>query len=93
MIKVQKFRPKIVEYFVDAHIEIVSCFGGSKHSACIDSNGNLFMFGCGFSGQLGLGKNKSKEMNAIPRQVDWFNDKVIKTVSLGNNISTVIAFK
>eukprot|EP01083_Nonionella_stella_P313022 1121743_1 len=79
--------PKVVEFFVHYKIKITSCDGGDEHSAAIASTGELFMFGNGYHGQLGLDEQANK---CIPTKVDYFKDTPVDTVSLGSAYSTVI---
>ena len=84
--------PKVVEYFVENDIVIVSCVGGSNHSAVISANGELFMFGRNFGGELGINDRKI-EINSTPQKLEYFGDSIIQKVSLGGDCSAVIALK
>lgn len=50
--------PTMLNYFRGKVIYRVSC--GSSHTACIESGGNLYVWGCGDGGRLGLGKENMK---------------------------------
>eukprot|EP01083_Nonionella_stella_P080552 221420_1 len=83
-----QYTPKMVEYFQKIDIKIAKCYSGSYHSAALSDNGDLYVFGSGSSGELGLGKNANMD---IPMKLEYFRNKLIYSVSLGCAMSAVIA--
>mmetsp|Transcript_46445 Transcript_46445/g.140670 ORF Transcript_46445/g.140670 Transcript_46445/m.140670 type:complete len:621 (-) Transcript_46445:1521-3383(-) len=59
----------------------VSC--GASHSACVGLRGELFVWGCGDSGRLGLGRGKIKD-HYIPQRVVSLPDERFCDVSCGS---------
>eukprot|EP01083_Nonionella_stella_P221404 791010_1 len=82
-----KFTSRFNEYaprklqvdFLDDHDKIVSIAAGSCNSALITQNGDLFMFGCGESGQLGDQGKYKKPPNIdkanYKKEEDYFKQK------------------
>jgi len=66
----------------NVRVRKVSC--GSAHTACITDKGELFVWGCGDGGRLGLG---SKRMATLyrPSRVEALAGKKIVSVSCGNS--------
>eukprot|EP01084_Bolivina_argentea_P146667 256739_1 len=83
--------PKVIQYFEQKNIKIVSCKCGSSHSAAISTKGELFMWGKGNDGELG--DEISWKQNPIPIEVRQFKDVVSEKVALGRSCSFVIAEK
>ena len=50
----------MVRYFKDNNIQIKVVDGGQTHSAAIDTDGNVYVWGSNAYGQLGLGKDVSE---------------------------------
>ena len=61
-------------------IFVVYCDAGEAHSAIIDDNGVLYMFGAGSYGRLGLGEESDA---LVPTSVDTLRKHKIAMVSCG----------
>eukprot|EP01084_Bolivina_argentea_P155631 271204_1 len=83
--------PKKIEYFTNRKIQIVSCQGGSDHSAVVSANGDLYTFGYGTWGEIGNGK--TDKTNSTPIQIKQFKNGSIGKVELGSNCSFVVVRK
>jgi alpha-tubulin suppressor-like RCC1 family protein/Ca2+-binding EF-hand superfamily protein len=70
----------------DKRIKKVSC--GSAHSAVVTESGHLYIYGCGDTGRLGLGKSKYETVY-IPTMVESLRDERIANVSCGNSTTIV----
>ena len=71
-----------------ANIKIVQISCGMFHSLALAENGDLYTWGMGFEGQLGL-KLKYKVASS-PRYLQFFYRKPIKFISCGHNYSLAI---
>ena len=71
--------PEIVGGILDG-VFIVYCDAGEAHSAIIDDNGVLYMFGAGSYGRLGLGEESDA---LVPTSVDTLRKHKIVMVSCG----------
>ena len=85
--------PKQVDFFNDKNIKIISCKGGSNHSAVITSLGELYMFGNGTDFQLGQGSGGSSAQKSTPTKVKLFNGISIAKVTLGDKYTIAITGK
>eukprot|EP01084_Bolivina_argentea_P155632 271205_1 len=86
--KVVKNYQKKIEYFTNKKIQIVSCQGGSFHSAVVSANSDLYTFGVGMYGALGNGETYGK--NSTPIQIKQFKNGSVGKVALGSNCSFVV---
>lgn len=73
-------RPKIIEGL--AHLNCTCVSAGELHSAVVTSDGDLWVWGDGFCGQLGLA---DKRPQLLPTQVDkgGLEDEIVMSVSCG----------
>ena len=71
--------PEIIGGLMDG-IFVVYCDAGEAHSAIIDDNGVLYMFGAGSYGRLGLGEESDA---LVPTSVDTLRKHKIAMVSCG----------
>eukprot|EP01083_Nonionella_stella_P005829 16831_1 len=76
--------PKEVQFFKDKNIKIRECVSGTSHSGAISMNGDIYLFGYGYYGELGQGPD-DKENKMIPIKVEYFNNIAVKCMSLGNS--------
>ncbi|KAJ0408018.1 hypothetical protein P43SY_000222 [Pythium insidiosum] len=70
--------PTLVETFTGRRIVRVSC--GAMHTAVISADGELFTFGCGDGGRLGLGTNRQGDVLQPERVQALEHDSVIDVV-------------
>ena len=84
--------PKQVDFFSDRNIKVISCKGGSNHSAVITASGDLYMFGNGKDFELGQGSANSSEQSS-PIKVKKFDNISIAKVSLGDKYTLCITGK
>lgn len=74
--------PKKIDFF--KNINVHSCSAGSRHSIC-STNDKIFSWGCGSSGQLGLGDTKSRSLpSPIP------NSSSPSTVITGSDFTYIL---
>ncbi|ETP45831.1 hypothetical protein F442_07818 [Phytophthora nicotianae P10297] len=71
--------PTIVEALQSKRITRVSC--GAVHTAVVSADGQLFTFGCGDGGRLGLGSNDG---SFHPQHVSALENHVVLDVSCGS---------
>ncbi|KAG2834939.1 hypothetical protein PC129_g4952 [Phytophthora cactorum] len=71
--------PTIVEALQNKRITRVSC--GAVHTAVVSADGQLFTFGCGDGGRLGLGSNDD---SFHPQHVSALENHVVLDVSCGS---------
>jgi alpha-tubulin suppressor-like RCC1 family protein len=68
---------------------IVQISAGAYHSLALSIDGNVYSFGCGKSGRLGLGNNNDKNRpTLIP--TNYFNNQHISHVSAGLDFSLIV---
>ncbi|CAH0473955.1 unnamed protein product [Peronospora belbahrii] len=82
----EELLPKLLEAFEGKGI--VRLEFGASHSAAIDENGKLFMWGSNEYGKLGLGE--SSEMEVLPREVEAFQGIKIVDVSCGDYYTVAV---
>lgn len=70
----------------DKRIKKVSC--GAAHSAAITESGQLYVFGCGDGGRLGLGVGRYKSC-MVPTLVESLLHEKVSSVSCGNSVTLV----
>jgi hypothetical protein len=80
-------RPKYIDAFQGMRMTCVSA--GEIHSACVNSDGDLFTFGDGFLGMLGHG---DKRPQVSPKQVErgGLEDECVATVACGCRHTLVV---
>ena len=71
----------------DKKVRKLSC--GSAHTAVVTESGQVYVFGCGDGGRLGLGSGNYETVYS-PRVVTDLNDKKIANVSCGNATTFVV---
>lgn len=72
--------------------EIISIACGTWHSACLDSEGNLYMFGSNASGRCGVGDETIKtRMLSVPSIVRFSHRVIVQQVSCGDSHTIAIA--
>ena len=84
--------PTIVNTLQGTHIIEVSCNVGEKHghTLCVSNQGQVFAFGDGYKGKLGLGDQNSRYVpTEIPQEN--FNGEHIKHVSAGGIHSAAVS--
>ena len=82
-----ELRPKYIEALNGVRCTCVSA--GELHSAVVTTDGDLYSWGDGFCGQLGLG---DKRPQLLPRQVTQggLEDECVLSVSCGNRHTLVV---
>ncbi|XP_060585614.1 uncharacterized protein LOC132741464 [Ruditapes philippinarum] len=75
-----KSTPSVIPYFKNGNVKIKHMSAGFAHSGAVDNDGQLYMFGKGEDGALGIGPNPSKQVNT-PTLVDVMQDAHIEEVS------------
>ncbi len=82
-----ELRPKYIEALNSVRCTCVSA--GELHSAVVTTDGDLYSWGDGFCGQLGLG---DKRPQLLPRQVTQggLEDECVFSVSCGNRHTLVV---
>jgi len=82
-----ELRPKFIKDL--AHLQCVCVSAGELHSAVVTADGDLFTWGDGFCGQLGIGDRRPK---LTPQQVEigGLEDEVALSVSCGARHTLVI---
>ena len=87
-------RPSIISSFLDIKINKISC--GEAHSVALSNNGNVYSWGFGSNGQLGLGfcedsfelgKGLVKSRKLIPEKIDING---IKNIQCGKTFTMFI---
>ncbi|XP_045176506.2 probable E3 ubiquitin-protein ligase HERC3 [Mercenaria mercenaria] len=84
--------PRLVSTLQDVHITELSCNVGEKHghTLCVSNQGQVFAFGDGYKGKLGLGDQNSHFAPAeIPKEN--FNGEHINHVSAGGIHSAAVS--
>lgn len=74
-------RPKFIDGLADVRCICVSA--GELHSAAVTADGDLYTWGDGFCGQLGLG-NKKPEMEPVQVETGGLDEECVAMVSCGN---------
>jgi hypothetical protein len=76
-----------MEYFNNSPIVQVSA--GAYHSLALSIDGNVYSFGCGDSGRLGLGDNNDRNRpTLIP--ANYFNNQRVSHISAGVYFSLIV---
>ncbi|CAK4634491.1 unnamed protein product [Aphanomyces euteiches] len=73
--------PRRIDSFVEKNINITKLSLGTSHSAAVDANGRVYVWGRGDKGELGLG-DKVKEVHE-PTLVDYLREVDIVDISCG----------
>jgi alpha-tubulin suppressor-like RCC1 family protein len=73
-------RPKYIEDL--SHLRVTCVSAGELHSAVVTSDGDVYSWGDGFCGQLGLG-NKEPQMKPQPVVEGGLEDECVLSVSCG----------
>lgn len=71
-----------------AKMKIVQISAGKFHSLALADNGDLYSWGMGFEGQLGL--SKDNKVASSPRYLRFFYKKPVKFISCGHNYSLAL---
>ena len=74
-------------------VEIVKISAGSRHSACIDSRGNLYTWGCGRHGKLGhpIASGTNHADVTRPKKVFHFEHLFVVDVACGDSDGHTVA--
>eukprot|EP01083_Nonionella_stella_P046110 123481_1 len=84
-----QMEPAAILFFKDKNIKIRECAaGGESHSGAISITGEVYLWGSGRDGCLGIGSRKVK---AVPTKVEYFNNIKAKCLALGDKCSFVIS--
>jgi RCC1 and BTB domain-containing protein len=74
--------PRMLDIF-DGQSPIIACAAGEGHSLCVSESGDVYSFGRGHDGQLGLGKNKTKINIDVPTLIAELQHESIVNVCAG----------
>ncbi|KAJ3435379.1 regulator of chromosome condensation [Anaeramoeba flamelloides] len=78
--------PRVVESLLDEFVKQVSC--GSSHTLVLCKSGNVYSWGFGSDGQLGLGHFKNEN---VPRKIESLSQTRISYISAGFKHSAAIS--
>lgn len=79
-------KPKVIPNLANIKISQIAC--GMFHSLALARNGDLYSWGMGFEGQLGL--SNPYKIASSPRYVNFFYKKPVKFITCGHNYSLCI---
>lgn len=83
-----RFRPKLLEIDGDSTlIRFEEVSGGSHHSLAVSKTGQLWAWGSGWSGQLGIGERGD---SAVPRMLPNFTATRVIAVAAGYHHSLAV---
>ncbi|OMJ84574.1 hypothetical protein SteCoe_14244 [Stentor coeruleus] len=78
--------PQLIKTISDKVIKEIAC--GEAHSLALTQHGEVYAWGRGYEGQLGI--RNSVEASSVPKYIDSFYSKHIKTVACGQRSSFAI---
>lgn len=73
-------KPKLIEALL--HVDVMAIACGNQHVAIVGNNGEVYTFGNGAHGKLGLG---SEENHALPQRVTFSEPVNVKEVFCGES--------
>jgi len=79
-------RPVRVEYHISGK-RVTSVAAGAQHSMCLTIRGDVYAWGCGTDGQLGIGKNVSESR---PMLIQILQGKRVSGIACGENHSAAV---
>ncbi|EQC36619.1 hypothetical protein SDRG_06059 [Saprolegnia diclina VS20] len=79
--KYEELGPKVLDSFLEQNINVTKLALGQDHSAAVDDNGRVYMWGRGEKGQLGLGESKLQA--DAPTLLETLEDVKIVDISCG----------
>ena len=83
-----EYSPREVEFVVDGVVQIIKQISAATyHTAALTNEGEVFTFGCGDEGKLGLGDLEDVH---VPRRVDALIDKYIVQVLASERYTAVL---
>jgi len=84
--------PKLVAHISNRVVVQVAC--GTTHSLALTREGDMFSWGCGPEGQLGLGEGKAHELVFTPRYINGLYGTPVVQIACGTHHSVALtAFK
>ncbi|KAM1960854.1 hypothetical protein FF2_020885 [Malus domestica] len=80
--------PVKVSFFVDKHVEQIAC--GMRHSLVLVKGDEVYAFGSGKRGQLGISEDKIKLVN-IPERIHGFDSVKITSIAANGDHSAALS--
>lgn len=81
--------PRLIPNLANIKIKQIAC--GTNHSLALSTTGDLYTWGMGWEGQLGL--NSKYKVVSSPKYIKYFFKNPIKFIACGNNYSFCITEK